>query len=364
MSDEPLVSIIVNNYNYGRFLGEAIDSALAQDYPNVEVIVVDDGSTDDSREVISGYGDRVVPVLKENGGQASACNAGFAVSRGEIVFFLDSDDVLLPDAAGRVVAAFRERPDAVKVQFRLWHVDVEGDPTGEITPRRHWVYGDGWLEYVIKFDSYPVPPTSGNTFSAAALRQIMPVPKEDLYRAGVDYYLNNMSVMLGPVVALKEAHGLYRIHGQSLHHVERSTAGDMKHFGDALLRIADVRARQRHLLDTLHSRKVREVGAWDLFFLRDKMVHLKLAPENHPFEESPLSLCVRGWVASLIFPGRSWHKRASYILWFPAMAAAPKPVARVLAHPFFSPYDTGRPLNKALSYVRTSLRRGKLVDHA
>ena len=68
---EPLVSILINNYNYGRYLGVAIDSALAQTYGRVEVVVVDDGSTDDSREVITGFAERVVSVLKINGGQPS-----------------------------------------------------------------------------------------------------------------------------------------------------------------------------------------------------------------------------------------------------------------------------------------------------
>ena len=78
----PLVSIIVNNYNYERFVAQAIESALQQTYSPVEVIVVDDGSVDHSREIIQGYGGRIQPVLKENGGQASALNAGFAASRG------------------------------------------------------------------------------------------------------------------------------------------------------------------------------------------------------------------------------------------------------------------------------------------
>src|SRR5713226_5859186 len=91
-------SIIVNNYNYGRFLKDAIDSALHQSYPGVEVIVVDDGSTDHSREIIASYGDRIIPVLKENGGQASAFNAGFSQSRGKVIFFLDSDDAMLHTA--------------------------------------------------------------------------------------------------------------------------------------------------------------------------------------------------------------------------------------------------------------------------
>src|SRR5687768_5034795 len=95
-ADAPLVSVVINNYNYGRYLGPAIDSALQQSYPCVEVIVVDDGSTDHSRAVIAGYGHRIIPIYKANGGQASALNAGYEESQGEIVIFLDADDLLGP----------------------------------------------------------------------------------------------------------------------------------------------------------------------------------------------------------------------------------------------------------------------------
>src|SRR5213594_4513645 len=84
MTNARLASIIVNNYNYGRFLREAVDSALNQTYRNTEVIVVDDGSTDGSPDIIAGYGDRIVPILKQNGGQNSALNAGFSLSRGDV----------------------------------------------------------------------------------------------------------------------------------------------------------------------------------------------------------------------------------------------------------------------------------------
>src|SRR5690242_15345928 len=78
-----LVSIIIDNYNYGQYLQAAIESALGQTYHNIEVVVVDDGSTDDSREVIGRYDGRITAVLKENGGQASALNAGFVRSHGQ-----------------------------------------------------------------------------------------------------------------------------------------------------------------------------------------------------------------------------------------------------------------------------------------
>jgi glycosyltransferase involved in cell wall biosynthesis len=100
-----IVDIVIDNCNYGRFLGAAIDSAIAQTHPS-RVIVVDDGSTDDSQEVIRSYGNRLVAVVKENGGQASAFNAGLRQSSGDIVLLLDADDVLAPRAAELAVRAF------------------------------------------------------------------------------------------------------------------------------------------------------------------------------------------------------------------------------------------------------------------
>lgn len=111
MNNNPLVSILINNYNYGRFLPEAIDSALNQTYSNIEVIVVDDGSTDNSQEIIKSYEKRVIPILKPNGGQASAFNAGFAASRGEIICFLDSDDIFKPEKIAEIVNIFKEHQD-------------------------------------------------------------------------------------------------------------------------------------------------------------------------------------------------------------------------------------------------------------
>ena len=104
--NNPLVSIIINNYNYGQFLQEAIDSALNQTYLNTEVVVVDDGSTDNSQDMIKSYRDKIIPILKANGGQASAFNAGFAASRGDIICFLDSDDMFMPEKVAQIVDVF------------------------------------------------------------------------------------------------------------------------------------------------------------------------------------------------------------------------------------------------------------------
>jgi glycosyltransferase involved in cell wall biosynthesis len=111
MDIEPLVSIVIDNYNYDLFLAQAIDGALGQTYSNIEVVVVDDGSTDNSCDVIARYGDRIVSVLKTNGGQASALNAGFAASKGEVICLLDAYDLFLPEKVSEVVELFLSQVD-------------------------------------------------------------------------------------------------------------------------------------------------------------------------------------------------------------------------------------------------------------
>ncbi|TIQ11887.1 MAG: glycosyltransferase family 2 protein, partial [Mesorhizobium sp.] len=98
------VSIIIPNYNYARFLKRSIDSALKQDYADVEVIVVDDASQDNSTTIIESYRDEIVACPRvQNGGHAAAFNTGFAASSGKIVLFLDADDYLYPTAVSTIV---------------------------------------------------------------------------------------------------------------------------------------------------------------------------------------------------------------------------------------------------------------------
>src|SRR5438045_4325502 len=92
-----LVSVVIPNYNYARYVGDAVDSVLGQTYADLEVIVVDDGSTDASRDVLLSYGDSVKTISQQNQGVSAARNNGVAASRGEFVAFLDADDLWLPE---------------------------------------------------------------------------------------------------------------------------------------------------------------------------------------------------------------------------------------------------------------------------
>jgi glycosyltransferase involved in cell wall biosynthesis len=211
----PLASVITNNFNYAIYLADAIESALAQTYPETEVVVVDDGSTDESRQVIARYGDRVTPILKENGGQTSAFNAGFAASRGEIVCFLDSDDLLLPAAIEAAVRVLHDRQVA-KVHWPLWIIDAAGRRTGQLEPARPLDRGD-LRELAIRQGPavYTSAPTTGNAFARSFLEHVFPLP-EAQHRQSPAGYLKALAPIFGIIEVLPEPLGCYRIHGSSM----------------------------------------------------------------------------------------------------------------------------------------------------
>lgn len=166
------ISVLINNYNYAQYLGACIDSALAQDHPDFEVIVVDDGSTDNSRDVIASYGTRIKPVLKQNGGQASSFNAGFAAASGDIVCMLDADDTFLPGKLTTVAEIFER--EALDWCFDKVTTDSDALPPSKVELRRV-----NRSDVLAKrgFPSLPVP-TSGLSFSRKLIADnaILPMP--------------------------------------------------------------------------------------------------------------------------------------------------------------------------------------------
>jgi glycosyltransferase involved in cell wall biosynthesis len=207
----PLVTIAITNFNYERFLEAAIESALAQTLTATEVIVVDDGSTDESASIVARHAGRVVPILKPNGGMASGYNAAFARARGAIVIFLDSDDLLEPTAAERAIAA--ATPGASKVHWPLRVIDADGRATGERVPGSPLVSGD-FRGRTIEMgpDAYPSPPTSGNAWTRAFLERVLPMP-EPAFRQHADSYLATLAGAFGRIEAIDEPQGSYRVHG-------------------------------------------------------------------------------------------------------------------------------------------------------
>jgi glycosyltransferase involved in cell wall biosynthesis len=125
--DLPLVTVVTPSYNQGRFIRETIESVLSQDYPNVEYIVMDGLSKDETAAVCAEYADRLTFISEKDNGQSDAINKGFRMARGEIVAWLNSDDVFLPGAIGHVVEAFLREPDLGAVYGEGYQIDIDGN---------------------------------------------------------------------------------------------------------------------------------------------------------------------------------------------------------------------------------------------
>jgi glycosyltransferase involved in cell wall biosynthesis len=320
------VSIIINNYNYGRFLNAAIDSALNVTYRNTEVIVVDDGSVDNSVEVIKSYGSRIISVLKENGGQASAFNSGFAIARGKIVIFLDSDDMLLPNTVQRVVQTFLAHPRISKVQYNLEVIDALANRSGKVVPFKPLSTGD-LRARVLKYYDYGWPPTSGNAYSASILERIFPIPEEE-YRICADMYLADLTPFFGPIISLNEIGALYRKHGDNYH---SGSDIDFDRLRGLILRITEGSKRQKRLANQL-SFVNRSPNTWSLDQLNARIVSCKLQPEKHPLpHDTLLHLAFYGVLTSLIAPRTNLKQRILHTLWFISVALSSKALAYKLS---------------------------------
>jgi glycosyltransferase involved in cell wall biosynthesis len=300
-----LVSIIINNYNYGQFLEQAITSALTQSYSNIEVIVVDDGSTDDSHAVIVKYGDKVVTLMKENGGQASAFNAGYALSHGDIIVFLDADDFLFHDAVEKIVAAWQ--PDLAKLHYRLRMVDDLGNSLQDCVPLSRIPLATGDLkEHVLRGGSYEYPPTSGNAFSREALAALLPMPEKEL-RIAADGYLLSIIPLLGPLAACDDPLGAYRVHGKNRWY---SNSLDISRLRQNLAYEVNLQGLISAWMARFEFSAIRNDLMDNFGHVRGRLASLRLAPETHPFsDDNRCKLIIQGMRATCHANELNWKKK-------------------------------------------------------
>lgn len=235
-------TIIINNYNYNRFLRGAINSALSQTYPNTEIVVVDDGSTDSSQEIIKEYGDRVIPIIKKNGGQSSALNAGIENSSGEIILFLDADDIFLPDKVEKVINSFYEisldsrecalifdTPETIDESGKNLGLDpfIGSCEWGDLYASRcqnglkekkivHVSTSDDVYLHAKKYRYIPYlgSPTSGLSITRSLANQIFPLPDQNIKTCADDFLVKAAS-LTGNIYFIKDKVTQYRIHGNN-----------------------------------------------------------------------------------------------------------------------------------------------------
>lgn len=319
------VSILINNYNYAAFVARAIESALAQDHPDCEVIVVDDGSTDDSWRVIQSYAPRVRAVRQPNGGQGAAYNTLFELAQGEFVLFLDADDQLDPDAISTCLRAADE--DTASVQFRLRLVDETGGALPGTVP---YLMHDGYLAPILRrFVHYAGPPGSGNFYRARAIARAFPLDAP-YWRRGADTIPFIAAAFAGRVVALRRELGSYRLH--------RRPGRAPGVFGniDSTLSAALGASERRRVGSLAMLRKGYGVSLPGPFLpppsdLRTRALSWRLEPDKHPFPDTRASLLrllgetLRHW------PGYGRIERLTLAAWMTAVLTLPPRWVRQLA---------------------------------
>lgn len=341
-----LVSVVICNHNYAQFVAQAIDSALALDWPAVEVIVVDDGSSDDSWRVISSFTERVTALHQRNSGQWAACNTGFARSRGDVVIFLDSDDVLEPQLVRKLAKVWR--PGLSKVQFQMRVIDEHGRPTGAFLPQFHVVPSPADIRrWVRRSASYPTPPGSGNAYSRRFLDQIFPLSGGD---RAADSYCLAAAPYFGDVVTIAEPLVSYRVHGKN----QGAMASlDPKRFAFELGR---AQFRLRFARGAAGGAGVPSSDAVlnrSLTFLPYRLASLKLLPSQHPLPDDSTWKLLRDVTAACFTPqGVSARGRLALWLWSASVAAAPGELSRKLILWRFAPASRPQTLNRALASLR------------
>ena len=247
----PLVTVLIDTYNYGQYVEQAVDSVLAQDFPpeQREILVVDDGSTDDTAERLKKYGDSIRYLSKSNGGQASAFNCGFAQARGDIIALLDADDLWLPQKLQRVRETFEANPGAGMVYHRT-HMWKGGDAWEVDT---HFTVVSGRVpESIASLLAYAMVSTSCLAFRREALQKLIPVPEP--LRTQADAFLTGLIIFVAPVVALPEFLSKYRIHGANRFHMN---GGESKSDGER----SEHRRRIEHRIE-MRALLLAEIRGW------------------------------------------------------------------------------------------------------
>jgi glycosyltransferase involved in cell wall biosynthesis len=266
-SNQPKISIVITCYNYEKYIKTSIESVLNQDYVNKELIVVDDVSSDSSREIINEYKDCLSPIFhRENKGQGGAFNSGFAASTGELVIFLDADDYLLPGALE--MAAANMSSDSSMYMYHMDLVDAEGvvydvfpkyEAPFDTTLAKSKLLRSGWYQSTV---------TSGLVFSRSFLDQVMPMNGE-AFREGSDGYLVTLAPLYGELAGFDSKLSAYRQHG-----------GNHSGFNQRLLKRAEwclEHDRQRYIALSIHAERTgnfvskEQLGNNDLLHLEQRM---------------------------------------------------------------------------------------------
>ncbi len=201
----PLASIVIPAYNYARYLDEAVNSVLSQTYPNIELIVLDDGSTDDTHEILKRYANQFYWETQENMGQAETLNKGWRMSHGEILAYLSADDVLYPEAVAVSIKSLQANPSVV-----LTYCDYDLIDSSSSVLRRANTPDFDYSEMIVKF---VCPPGPGAFFRRDAFEATGSWDKNLKQVPDYDYWLR--LGLQGEFLRIPKPLAGFRVHGGS-----------------------------------------------------------------------------------------------------------------------------------------------------
>jgi len=290
------LSIVIPNYNYGCFVGAAIESALGVDWPDVEVIVVDDGSTDKSRDVIEGFGNRITAIFQSNATQRVACNHGFLKSTGDAIIFLDSDDLLDPSVAREAAAVWGRQVS--KVQFQMRRIDAGGNALDWVFPAyRPMPTSQKIREWMGRGLACPMPPGSGNIYARWFLDRIFPL--DDACGDFSDSACLAAAPWLGDVITIAKPLVSYRIHGSN-----DSRIADDRRFAREIIR-SRAKFRFARQFQNAGAAMTDEMLLNSIEVLQFRVASLKLAPGTHPLAGDSKGKALRDAVRLLFLSSSS-----------------------------------------------------------
>lgn len=348
MSPEFTLSVVIPNHNYAKFVGTAIKSALDIRWPRVEVVVVDDGSTDNSLEVIESFADKITIIRQPNAGQMQSSVNGFHRSTGELIIFLDSDDALHPDVMNEIAAVWTDK--ASKFQFQMRTVNAEGMPTGSILPQYFITPTPQQIrEWVTTAGVYPTPPGSGNAYPRWVVEKIFGF-KSDFVDRAPDSYLVTAAPVYGDIVTVPKPLVDYRVHGDN--------HGAFLQLEDSrFAREVDVTIRRfkffREVACSAGLKVEPEALSRNMMFLCLRTASFALRPDIHPIPKDRAGSIFMDCLRSLYFPqGFSYSQRGSLFLWTACMLFGPGRLARALASWRYAPISRPRWMKAILNTLR------------
>jgi glycosyltransferase involved in cell wall biosynthesis len=272
VTDFPKLAVVIPCYNYESFVERAIRSVLDQGRYDCELVVVDDGSTDNSWDVINRSGVRAFRI--ENGGARPACLFGLDKTRAPFVLFLDADDELKPGALGTIID--RLDPNVAKLQFALTRIDADDNIISSASPTlKTYRERETLARRVLKTGVYRSPPTSGNVFR----RDLCELLREADYDKFVDGVILFAAPFFGDVVSISEELGCYRIHGHNDSGLGR--APDAASLQRDINRFLD---RMKHLREFLLRLELKQelVDPRDTFYFREQKLFLDISSGQRP----------------------------------------------------------------------------------